>query len=692
MHLVSLCPFRAGAVLWEASAGQRRLSLLVKGTFSLAHGAVATVAPAQVPLNADWHFYDHALASLYAPADRVPLKPRADVMLVGRARAPGGVPVPALMVRMSVGVLSKSLWVTGEQRWAAGPSGLVLGAPAPFVEMPLHYERAAQSADNPVGVSGAQAAPGALAVPCLHTTGDAAVAGFGPISPRWSARGADRAAVAWAEAVATNGIAPGPAPAGLDYRFFNSAPRDQQVNEIVPGAKIVLEAMHPSQPCFEAYLPVVAPQAFVVPAAPRLPTDLAMRCDTVWIDVDRSSLVMIWRSVLDLATVQPDANIVVVAEAQATRMRTDEVVRALATRGVFQREAIPLDKLGKPAALAPRRPQTLPVHMLVPDGVLPFVTKKPEEPPSRPAERPSPAVRPELLQELQDDSPEMKTLVAESSQRRPTLPFVTPTNYDVPPSSRRQELPEGVPSALPFVPATPPPSTRTGTPPAAPPPPPPLVPPPPLPPANDDATLSPDGNRARPFGFGMRLSGAAAPTPPAPFAAPVPAPPPAVAPAREANATEREAGGLSLEAYARVKAALWEEGARRDEVLESHGTTEEAFRAAERRWAEVIADEARQGRAERAIAVRTAIAHAVEGEGAPEGSLDEYAAIRVALEDAEEIEPVLAARGMTVRAWRKLDASMRRRAQVDPALHRTLRDRLVEMRAAARPGPGSAQT
>jgi hypothetical protein len=158
--------------------------------------------------------------------------------------------------------------------------------------------------------------------------------------------------------------------------------------------------------------------------------------------------------------------------------------------------------------------------------------------------------------------------------------------------------------------------------------------------------------------------------------------------ASDANA-DREERGLSLEAYARVKAALWDEGARREEVLQSHGTTEAALREAERRWAEVIADEAKQGRAEAAIAVRSAIAAAVEGErapGEPEPSLDDYASIRVALEDAEEVEPVLAARGMTVRAWRKLDASMRRRSQVDPALQKKLRDRLVEMRAASSSG------
>jgi hypothetical protein len=708
VQLVSLCPFNAGVVLWEASPEQRRLSVLVKGTFSLAHGAVATIAPAQVPLNADWRCYDHELASLYAPADRVPFKPRTDIMLVGHARAPGGVPLPTLTVRMSVGTLSKSLWVTGEQRWMQGPSGLVPSAMTPFVEMPIQYERAAQSAYNPVGVRAGTQAPGALAAPCLHTTGDAMIAGFGPISPRWRARSADRASLAWSEAMATTGIAPGPAPAGLDYRIFNAAPRDQQVPEIAAGAKVVLEALHPALPCFETYLPVVAPQAFVLPASARLPVELPMRCDTVWINADRSHLVMTWRGVLDLATVQPDANIVVVAEPAGARMRVEDVVRALGTRGAFHREEVPLDKLAATATARRKPGMTLPGTRSVPAEVLPFVPKEPA-PPHRPpqpnprdllmsmhaaeitaavSERPLPPALPFVSPTVEHSPPSSRRLAppdrqdlfprrdddestevkAHVSERR-TLPFVVPNKDGPPPSSPVPDLPKGVPSGLPFVSAAPPPPPRVLPPPAVP-------PPPPMQEVAVPATDKPSAS----FGFGMRLGVAEAPPPPAP----APAPP---APAPIAKAPEREENGLSLETYARVKAALWDEGASRDEVLRRHETTETAFREAERRWVDVIADEAKQGRAERALAVRAAIASAVEEGPAPvesEPSLDEYAQIRVLLEDAEEIEPVLAARGLSVLAWRKLDATMRRRAQVDPALQKSLRGKLVEMRAASK--------
>lgn len=704
VQLVSLCPFHAGVVLWEPSPEQRRLSVLVKGTFAFVRGAAATIAPTQVPLNADWRFYEHELASLYAPADRVPFKPRADIMLVGRARAPGGVPSASLLVRMSVGTLSKSLWLTSEQRWTQGASGLVLGAPAPFLEMPIQYERAAQSADNPVGVRPGAPKPGALAAPCLHTTGDAAIAGFGPISPRWPARGADRAALAWTEAVAATGIAPGPVPAGLDYRIFNAAPRDQQVPEIAAGAKLVLEGMHAAVPCLETYLPVVAPQVFTVPASTALPVELAMRCDTVWIDAERSHLVLTWRGVLDLATVQPDANLVVVAEPAGARMRVEDVIRALGTRGAFHREEVPLDKLTPKVRARPKAMRTLPGNGLVRAEILPFAPKATApatEPPPKPApperrdrvttqirattdpfpernlspalpfvsptgepsppssRRPDPPDRHDLFPRRdRDESTTLKPQLIE----RAVLPFVMPNKEELPPSSRAPEVRKELPSVLPFLAATPPPA------------PPPPIPPPPvvLPPQPYVAPPAADKPAAS-FGFGMRLGTTETPAPPAPE---LPAKP-----------AEREEDGLSLEAYARLKAALWEDGAARDEVLAQHGTTEAAFRDAERRWVEAIAEQAKQGRAERALAVRTAIAAAVEGGPAsnePEPSLDEYAQIRVLLEETEEIEPVLAARGLTVLAWRKLDAAMRRRAQVDPELQKSLRGKLVEARAASK--------
>ena len=90
-----------------------------------------------------------------------------------------------------------------------------------------------------------------------------------------------------------------------------------------------------------------------------------MRCDTVWIDAERSHLVLTWRGVLDLATVQPDANLVVVSEPAGARMRVEDVIRALGTRGAFHREEVPLDKLTPKVRARPKAMRTLPGNGLV---------------------------------------------------------------------------------------------------------------------------------------------------------------------------------------------------------------------------------------------------------------------------------------------------------------------------------------
>ncbi len=86
--VVSLCPFPAGAVLWEAQPGQLSLTVVVKATFVLQPGE-AVVAPEQDALAAERHWDDNVLSSVYSPGDFAPSKRRVDVTLVGHAYAPG---------------------------------------------------------------------------------------------------------------------------------------------------------------------------------------------------------------------------------------------------------------------------------------------------------------------------------------------------------------------------------------------------------------------------------------------------------------------------------------------------------------------------------------------------------------------------------------------------------------------------
>ena len=80
------------------------------------------------------------------PAD---LLPRADsafeVVLLGKAYVPGGRPLPALTVALTVGDVRREMAIFGDRYWTPGPwnsSEPVISKPEPFVEMPLVWGRA----------------------------------------------------------------------------------------------------------------------------------------------------------------------------------------------------------------------------------------------------------------------------------------------------------------------------------------------------------------------------------------------------------------------------------------------------------------------------------------------------------------------------------------------------------------------
>jgi hypothetical protein len=74
-----------------------------------------------------------------------PYKPRADVVLVGQAHAPGERPVKELEVMVRVGKLSKTIRVIGNRRWlwqSAADISPTISYATPFATMDLVYERA----------------------------------------------------------------------------------------------------------------------------------------------------------------------------------------------------------------------------------------------------------------------------------------------------------------------------------------------------------------------------------------------------------------------------------------------------------------------------------------------------------------------------------------------------------------------
>ncbi len=274
---------------------------------------------------------DDPLASpLLAAGELGPPKAAVDVLLRGHCHPPGG-QATACEVGLRVGPLDKRVLVVGDRRaWLpAGAGRARISKPRPFDAMPLCWTRSyggvARYGDvevahphNPVGAGfGLRAPPGAppaeltLPMPNIEDprrplqvdelaaqAGDLDDArrpfGVGPVPMHWQPRagrgGLDPRVAAWMEA--TTGVMPKLRPA--DPRVHNVAPDDQQLDDLPPGAPVVIGHVRPDQRELRFRLPDVTP-AIRWGCSHQPLRAVPLRLDTVSIDADRLWLSLIWR-------------------------------------------------------------------------------------------------------------------------------------------------------------------------------------------------------------------------------------------------------------------------------------------------------------------------------------------------------------------------------------------------------------
>ncbi|MEP7121368.1 MAG: DUF2169 domain-containing protein [Byssovorax sp.] len=379
MDIFSSGPFRVALLVWTPRAGAAALTVICKATFHLRPGESPLAAEQDLPNEEENHWNDDPSRSLCSPCDLIPRKPRADVLLVGNAFAPGLSSVRSLVARLIVGGIDKSISVFGERTFTR--DGL-LHDDAGFAKMPIRWERAAGGPDtrNPVGVrmQGSADAQGTIVVPNLQPVGFVLgrptdllpPVGFGPIAASWPERWEKlgRHAGSWP----APGWAEHPLPADLDPSFFNTAPRDQQIERLRDDERIVLENLHPDHPRLATMLPGVRPRAQIERPG-KQPQPVEMTADTLWIDTDQGICTLTWRGQVWLERRN---------EPGAVRINTEQTERPTAAlrattsfpdigpRGPI--DDVPVDHDDGARTMMP---------LLGPTLVLPFVTGRPENSP-----------------------------------------------------------------------------------------------------------------------------------------------------------------------------------------------------------------------------------------------------------------------------------------------------------------------
>lgn len=141
LQVVNHTPFAASLSVFPDPSGVETAYAVVKATFSIgAEGPVP--AQPQVPLlAADVFWGDPVTTSLRAAGDFALLKPGTDVLLVGRAIAPGP-DTRVADVSLSVGHLVRTVRIFGDRHWQKSGGSWRPSTPQPWERMPLRWELA----------------------------------------------------------------------------------------------------------------------------------------------------------------------------------------------------------------------------------------------------------------------------------------------------------------------------------------------------------------------------------------------------------------------------------------------------------------------------------------------------------------------------------------------------------------------
>jgi uncharacterized protein YjbI with pentapeptide repeats len=250
-------------------------------------------------------------------------KPNAEVLVTGKAYAPGKEPVKSSAVGLKVGDIKKELVVYGNRYW--GLTGI--GEPEKFTQMPVDYAHAFGGKDykkNPLGIGmddvdyfGEMRTP----LPNIESV-DSIIsskgqtpdpAGFAPLDIMWPQRAS---MIGTYDDKWLQQRAPGYAD-DLDWRHFNTAPADQWLDGyFIGGEEFYLINMHPQKTKLEGTLPAYRARCFVnqkpAPDGEATPLkqdpssfnfrEIDMKAETLWFLPEAETGLLIYRGTLAVET------------------------------------------------------------------------------------------------------------------------------------------------------------------------------------------------------------------------------------------------------------------------------------------------------------------------------------------------------------------------------------------------------
>jgi len=298
--------------------GREHLSLVVKGTFDFPQGSHGDPQPSQeqTPLvMADEFTGEPGYSATLWESDFAFRKHRCDVVLNGCAYAPGGNPTKSVRVGLKVGQWSKMFDVFGPRQWRTIGPAVMATDPVPFYKQRFTYDNAFGGVDrtdpddpappaylrNPVGAGWAAGKnhsklPG-LALPNSQATGEDVTSpyrdytpmSFGPVAR--SEAGRLKYAGTYDQNWIDN-VFPF-LPVDFDERYFQMAPKDQQIAFPATATQVVLGNLTPNGretfrlPDTDLPLTVFRKREKVF--------DQTVRPDTLLFDAEARKFSMVWR-------------------------------------------------------------------------------------------------------------------------------------------------------------------------------------------------------------------------------------------------------------------------------------------------------------------------------------------------------------------------------------------------------------